>query len=74
VTNDVSGARSAPLVPTTSRIAASARFFLLCVSAALREIFFAPKAEKPPAFAGGFGLGAIRELGEMYTTTVTVVK
>jgi hypothetical protein len=30
--------------------------------------------EKPPLFSDGYGLGAIRELGEMYTATVTVVK
>jgi hypothetical protein len=36
--------------------------------------FDGPNAEKPPGFAGGFGLGAIRELVEMYTTSVTIVK
>jgi hypothetical protein len=44
----------------------------LCVSA--RQIFDGSKTEKPPAFTGGFGLDAIRELGVLYTTTVTPVK
>jgi hypothetical protein len=30
------------------------------------------KAGKPPAFAGGFGSGAVLVLEEMYTSTVTV--
>jgi hypothetical protein len=34
----------------------------------------APNTIKPPLFSDGYGLGAIRELGEMYTPTVTVVK
>ena len=72
VTDDVSGARSAPKIPTASRFAASQDFFF---SASLRENFLrAQNTEKPPAFAGGFGLGAIPELEVLYTTTVTVVK
>jgi hypothetical protein len=34
----------------------------------------APNIKKPPALTGGCGLGAIRELGVLYTATVTVVK
>jgi hypothetical protein len=50
---------------------------ILFLSAALRlrvTVSFCQNTEKPPAFAGGTGLGAVRELGEMYTPTVTVVK
>jgi hypothetical protein len=33
-----------------------------------------PNAAKPPAFAGGFGSGAIRELEVLYTASVAAVK
>ncbi|HEX7725369.1 MAG TPA: hypothetical protein VF410_02335, partial [Rhizomicrobium sp.] len=46
------------------------RFFLF--SAALRALFLRPKGRKPPLFSDGYGLGAIRELGVLYTATVTV--
>jgi hypothetical protein len=52
------------------KILSQARY--LCVSA--RQIFDGSKTEKLPAFTGGFGLDAIRELGVLYTTTVTPVK
>ena len=33
-----------------------------------------PNTQKPPLFSDGYDPGAVRELGEMYTPTVTVVK